>query len=80
VQSLRLLRLELGSDRAFVVFIEAESPLKAMLAYEKALEWRELFEIASRENVSADEITATGYRVAGRISVTLAAPSVSLIS
>jgi hypothetical protein len=26
-----------------------------MLAYEKALEWRELFELASRENVSADE-------------------------
>jgi vacuolar-type H+-ATPase subunit F/Vma7 len=31
-------------------------------------------------NVSADEITATGYRTAGMISVTLAAPSVSLIS
>lgn len=47
------------------VFILAQKPLKVMLAYEKALQWQELFELALREGVSSDEIIAMAYRVSG---------------
>jgi elongator complex protein 1 len=36
-----------------------------MVAYEKALEWQELFELAMRTKMSEDDIDAMGYRVAG---------------
>lgn len=36
-----------------------------MLAYEKALLWRELFELAQLQKVDQEEIVAMAYRVAG---------------
>jgi hypothetical protein len=36
-----------------------------MLAYEKALLWRELFELAQFQKVDQEEIVAMAYRVAG---------------
>jgi elongator complex protein 1 len=45
--------------------MDAQSPQKAMLAYERALLWRELFELAHLQKVDQEEIVATAYRVAG---------------
>ena len=39
--------------------------MKAISAYEKALEWRQLFDLATREDFPEDEIVEMGYRVAG---------------
>jgi hypothetical protein len=36
-----------------------------MLAYEKALSWRELFELAQLQQVDHEDIEAMAYRVAG---------------
>lgn len=36
-----------------------------MVAYEKALEWQELFELAGRTRTPDDELISMGYRVAG---------------
>jgi elongator complex protein 1 len=49
----------------FPAFIEAEKPSKAMVAHEKALQWQELFDLASRQETPQDVIVAMGYRVAG---------------
>ncbi|KIK60852.1 hypothetical protein GYMLUDRAFT_244010 [Collybiopsis luxurians FD-317 M1] len=51
--------------QAAAVFVEAKRPQKAMVAYEKALEWQELFELALRygEFVSEEELEAMAYRV-----------------
>lgn len=38
---------------------------KAMVAYEKALEWQELFDLALREHMSEVDIISMGYRIAG---------------
>jgi hypothetical protein len=53
-------------QRFSAVFAEAEQPMKAISAHEDALEWRQLFDIASHEGLSEEEIVAMGYRVAGR--------------
>ncbi|KAG6918878.1 hypothetical protein DXG01_010942 [Tephrocybe rancida] len=45
-------------------FIEAQAFSKAMVAHEKALEWQELFYLASRTGMSEEDIIATGYRLA----------------
>jgi elongator complex protein 1 len=45
--------------------MDAQRPQKAMLAYEKALLWRELFELAQLQKVDQEEIVAMAYRVAG---------------
>ena len=45
--------------------MDAQSPQKAMLAYGKALLWRELFELAQLQKVDQEEIVAMAYRVAG---------------
>ncbi|KAL7277687.1 hypothetical protein ACG7TL_008619 [Trametes sanguinea] len=50
-------------DAAFV-FRQANRPEKAMIAHEKALEWQELFELAVQQQLSADELKDTAYRVA----------------
>ncbi|KAI0061864.1 IkappaB kinase complex, IKAP component [Artomyces pyxidatus] len=50
--------------QAAAVFIEAERNSKAMVAYEKALMWRELFELALHEKTEEDDLIAMGYRVA----------------
>jgi elongator complex protein 1 len=47
------------------VFVRAEKPTKGMIAYEKALDWRELFDLAVRENTPEDDLTEMGLRVAG---------------
>lgn len=36
-----------------------------MIAYEKALDWRELFDLAVREGTPQDELTEMGLRIAG---------------
>lgn len=38
-----------------------------MIAYEKALGWRELFDLAVRENTPEDKLVELGLRVAGQI-------------
>ena len=49
------------------VFIQAEKPAKAIIAYEKSLDWRELFDLAVRESLSEDELVEMGLRVAGEM-------------
>ncbi|KAJ3881879.1 IkappaB kinase complex IKAP component [Lentinula edodes] len=51
--------------QAAAVFVEAKHPQKAMVAYEKALEWQELFELALRhsELVSDESVEDMAYRV-----------------
>ena len=39
-----------------------------MLAYEKALDWQELFDIAVQQQCPEDDLVATAYRVAGSYS------------
>lgn len=36
-----------------------------MLAYEKALLWQDLFDIALQESLSTEDLIALAYRVAG---------------
>lgn len=36
-----------------------------MIAYERALDWRELFDLAVRGGTPQDELTEIGLRVAG---------------
>ena len=52
-----------------LVFTEAHQPSKAMIAYEKALSWQDLFDLATREHVGEEEIISMGYRVAGLVSI-----------
>ena len=52
---------------ALPVFVQAEKPAKAMIAYEKALDWRELFDLAIRESLPEDELIEMGLRVAGEM-------------
>ena len=39
-----------------------------MLAYEKALLWQELFDVALQENLIAEDLSTIAYRVAGQYS------------
>lgn len=45
--------------------MEAAKPPKAMIAFEKALDWQELFELAMRDEMDAEDLSSMGYRVAG---------------
>jgi elongator complex protein 1 len=45
--------------------MDAQDPQKAMLAYEKALSWRELFELVQFQKVDHEAVVAMAYRVAG---------------
>lgn len=47
------------------MFDQAGKPAKATISYEKALDWRELFDLAVRENTPEDELVEMGLRVAG---------------
>ncbi|KAF8339341.1 pol II transcription elongation factor [Amanita rubescens] len=49
---------------AAVVYVEAQKLPKAMKAHERALEWREVFTIASILEVPEEEIIDVGYRMA----------------
>lgn len=57
-----------------LVFVEANSLQKAMVSYEKALEWQDLFELALRhsELVNAEDIQAMAYRVSGALNAGVA--------
>ncbi|KAI0314583.1 IKI3 family-domain-containing protein [Amylostereum chailletii] len=47
-----------------IAFVEASQPQKALVAYEKALLWRELFDLAVREETSEEDLVTVAYRVA----------------
>jgi elongator complex protein 1 len=49
------------------VFVEAGKPPKALIAFEKALEWQELFDLAARDEMDEEEFAAMGVRVAGKL-------------
>lgn len=51
--------------RFLVVFRHAGKPQKAMIAYEKALEWQELFDLAVQNRMSDEDLGDMAYRVAG---------------
>lgn len=53
--------------RTDTVFVEASKPPKALIAFEKALEWQELFDLAARDDMDEEELAAMGVRVAGRL-------------
>ena len=62
-----------------LVFVQARQPLKAMEAYEKALNWQELFEVALTNGVSEEDVTAMGYRVAGMLRLHVPLLSTSFV-
>ncbi|KAF6761197.1 pol II transcription elongation factor [Ephemerocybe angulata] len=49
--------------QAASAFIEAGKPNKAMVAFEKNLQWRELFDLAFLDNASEEELADMAYRV-----------------
>ncbi|KAF8633329.1 hypothetical protein AX17_004501 [Amanita inopinata Kibby_2008] len=53
---------------AALVFVEAQKYSKAMIAHERALEWRELFTIATLIDTPQDDIVEMGYRVAEELT------------
>ncbi|TFK44978.1 IKI3 family-domain-containing protein [Crucibulum laeve] len=55
-------------SQAAAVFVQAQKSSKAMVAYEKALEWQELFDLAVRSEVDPEDITITAYRIAEDLS------------
>ncbi len=46
----------------FAVFRQANKPERALIAHEKALDWQELFELVSQQELPTSDIA---YRVAG---------------
>lgn len=50
--------------QAAEVFVEANKISKAMVSYEKCLQWQELFNLAVLENVGEEKLVEMGYRVA----------------
>ncbi len=65
------------------VFRQASRFSKAMLAYEKALDWQELFDIAFslrlQDQISEGDLVATAYSVAGRFPFIFFVTSLSLL-
>jgi len=59
------------TDCFLLVFIEANKHQKAMMAYEKALEWQELFTLAVSDRMSDAKLVETAYRVAGELSASI---------
>lgn len=47
------------------MFIEARKQQKAMVAYEKALQWQELFMLAVETGMSEEHLEETAYRISG---------------
>jgi len=47
------------------VFVEASDARRAMVSYERSLEWQELFELCLKEQLTDEEITESAYRIAG---------------
>ena len=48
-----------------LVFTEAQNPQKALIAYERALLWREALELAIREGTEEAVIVDLAHRLAG---------------
>jgi elongator complex protein 1 len=46
-------------------FVQASRVRKAMAAYEKALDWQELFELVGKEGITGDRMMVIACRVAG---------------
>ena len=60
--------LDQYSSPLSIVFIDAQLPRKALVAFERALLWRDLFDLALREKLDEDEIQDMAYRIAGMYS------------
>ena len=52
-----------------LVFRKAKKFEKTMLAYEKGLDWQELFDVAVQQQTSEADLSTIAYRVAGEIYV-----------
>lgn len=50
---------------SLAVYVEGGKNPKAIVAYERALMWRELFTLAAQDNMEEDAIKQIAYRVAG---------------
>jgi len=48
------------------VFTQAKRNTKAMIAFEKALLWQELFEMATLDNMDDEDVVSMAYRVSGK--------------
>ncbi|KLO09706.1 IkappaB kinase complex, IKAP component [Schizopora paradoxa] len=55
-------------DKAAIVYVEARKHPKAIVAYERALMWRELFTLAVEDSVDENEIEQIALRVADELS------------
>ncbi|KAG0700203.1 pol II transcription elongation factor [Suillus ampliporus] len=53
--------------QAATVFIEASDARRAMVSYERALQWQELFELCLKEQLNDEEITEIAYRIADEL-------------
>ncbi|KAG1812305.1 pol II transcription elongation factor [Suillus variegatus] len=53
--------------QAATVFVEALDARRAMISYERALQWQELFELCLKEQLDGDEITEIAYRIADEL-------------
>ncbi|KAG2158594.1 pol II transcription elongation factor [Suillus bovinus] len=53
--------------QAATVFVEASDARRAMISYERALQWQELFELCLKEQLDSDEITEIAYRIADEL-------------
>ncbi|KZT27113.1 IkappaB kinase complex IKAP component [Neolentinus lepideus HHB14362 ss-1] len=51
--------------QAALAFLEADKRRKALIAYEKALDWQELFDVAISSDIADSEIVNMGWRVSG---------------
>ena len=48
-----------------IAFIQSSRFKKAMVAYEKALDWQDLFDLVAREGITGDKLLDIAHRVAG---------------
>ncbi|KAG1767483.1 pol II transcription elongation factor [Suillus placidus] len=53
--------------QAATVFVEASDARRAMISYERALQWQELFELCLKEQLDGDEIMEIAYRIADEL-------------
>lgn len=53
--------------QAATVFVEASDARRAMISYERALQWQELFELGLKEQLDGNAITEMAYRVADEL-------------
>ncbi|KAG1726875.1 pol II transcription elongation factor [Suillus paluster] len=53
--------------QAATVFVEASDARRAMVSYERALEWQELFGLCLKEQLRDEEITEIAYRIADEL-------------